>query len=156
MYVGRPGAGTPAPAPTLGEHRPAYTPAYTYRKHLLEGRRYWHRGAPRGLRWRLGALEASPHPLAPLAQLALSHGIFLPAESDELKPLTDEPRAAWLHALLASNARHEAAVEGMLPLDHQARLSTVFRSFSGRDASWPQRGERHRDVHDRGPRRRSE
>jgi hypothetical protein len=130
VYFGREEPGGTTPPPTLGDHRPDYTPAYTYRKHMLEGRRYWHRGAPYGLRSRIALLEASPHPLARLAQLALAHGLFLETDADELKPAGEEPRADWLHALLASDTRRDAAVEGLLPLDRDSRLREVFREFS--------------------------
>ena len=121
--------------PTVGEHRPDYTPAYTFRKHLLEGSRYRYRGARQGLRWRVGRLEESTHEMALLAQIALAHGFFLPGERDDLTPGPDDPRAAKLVALLGSGARTDPERAGLLPLPPGDRLRDLFRRFTrgGRD-----------------------
>jgi len=129
-FLRRPDTGPAARPPTFGEHRPDYTPPYTFRKHLLEGRRYRYRGARPGLRWRVARLEESTHELAPLAQIALAHGFFLPGEHDDLKPGPDDPRAAQLLALLASCARANAEPARLLPLDRHARLRDLFRRFT--------------------------
>ncbi len=116
---------------TVGEHRPHYTPAYTYRKHLIEGRRYWYRSAPWGLKSRLAALEASHHPLAPLAQVALGHGFFWRSDADELKPPSAEPQAEWLHGLLGSGVRQDETVAGLVPFRRRGLLGDVHRRFLG-------------------------
>lgn len=126
----RPDAGPAVRPATVGEHRPDYSPAYTFRKHLLEGSRYRYRGAREGLRWRVGRLEESTHELALLAQIALAHGFFLPGERDGLTPGPDDPRAARLVALLGSGARAEADSVGLLPPPPSARLRDLFRRFT--------------------------
>jgi hypothetical protein len=72
--------------PSLGEHRPAYTPFYTFHKYRLEGRRHRSRGRPEGLRWHFEVLEQSTHPCALVAQLALAHGLFWDVDEDMLRP----------------------------------------------------------------------
>lgn len=84
MYVGRPPEHDPEAWRTYGEHRPGYAPEYTFAKYLLEGRRYRYRQNPDGIRWHFGRLEASHHPSADLAQIALANGIFLESERDLL------------------------------------------------------------------------
>jgi len=84
VYVGKPrklGAGA---WKTYGEHRPSYTPEYTFRKYVLEGRRYRYRNSLGGIRWHFSRLEASRHPSAVVAQVALAHGIFSDGERDML------------------------------------------------------------------------
>ena len=76
---------------TFGEHRPDYTPLYTYRKFLLEGARYRYRQKPEGFRWHFGVLEASSHPSALIAQTALTEGLFL-GEVSRSSRITDAPR----------------------------------------------------------------
>jgi len=68
----------------LGEHSPTYTPEYTYRKHLMEGRRYHYRQSLPGIRWDFAMLEGSRHPSALIAQIGLAHGIFLGSSQDLL------------------------------------------------------------------------
>jgi glycosyltransferase involved in cell wall biosynthesis/GT2 family glycosyltransferase len=82
VYVGvRTGGEDPE---TLGDHCPDYTPAYTYRKYLMEGKRYRYRGAPKGLLWHLRELELSRHPSSLFAQIGLCRGIFQAVAGDEL------------------------------------------------------------------------
>lgn len=130
LYVGLLDGETGGLPRTFGEHRPDYTPAYTYRKHLVEGCRLRYRGARWGLRWRFGRLEESRHPLARLAQIALAHGFFLPAENDQLTPWAGDPDAERLVALLGSDLRSDDAGDGPFPLDRHARLRDVFRRFA--------------------------
>jgi hypothetical protein len=130
LYVGHPGEDTGAPPRTFGEHHPDYTPAYTYRKHLLEGRRLRYRGARWGLRWSFRRLDDSAHPLAGLAQIALAHGFFLPTDRDQLTPWVDEPDAARLVTLLETDRRCVAPCSDLFPLDRHRRLREVFRRFA--------------------------
>jgi hypothetical protein len=130
VYVGRPAPGTGAPVATLGEHRPDYTPAYTFRKHLLEGRRYWHRGAAHGMRARNASLAASSHPLAPLAQLAMGHGLFLSIDTDGLGAPVADGRAEWLHEFLSSGRRGRQSLDDVPAIDPSARLRDTFRRFA--------------------------
>lgn len=129
VYVGRPAPGTGGAVATLGEHRPDYTPAYTFRKHLLEGSRYWHRGAVHGMRARYASLAASSHPLAPLAQLAMGHGLFLAIDTDALGAPVVDGRAEWLHDQLSSG-RPDPTSPGAVPaVGRSPRLRDTFRRF---------------------------
>jgi hypothetical protein len=115
-------------ARTFGEHHPDYTPAYTIRKYLYEGRRYRYRGVRGALKAKIARLEQSRHALAPLAQLALAHGVFLTTVRDELRPAPPDPRAAWLMELLDARTGR-VALERLLPLARHRRLGEVFRRF---------------------------
>lgn len=118
-----------AERPALGEHRPDYTPFYTYRKFLMEGGRLRHRAARDGLFFRMGRLEQSVHPLATLAQLALGHGFFLRSGRDELRPSADDPHADGLVALLEADGRETGVTDTLLPAERHARLRDVFERF---------------------------
>jgi hypothetical protein len=133
-YVGR-SSGAEVPARTYGEHRPDYAPAYTFRKFLIEGRRYRYRGARGGLFSRMESFERATHPLALFAEIAQAHGFFLPTERDELKPADADPRAASLLQLLGSGTACPAAMDGLFPIERHERLRDVFRRFAlaGRD-----------------------
>jgi hypothetical protein len=123
------GGGGQEGRPTVGEHRPDYTAAYTYRKFLLEGAKLRHRGARHGLFWRMGTLEEHPHAMSGLAQLALGHGLFVPLERDESAPAASEPDGERLERLLESEGRGAGDLMRLLPLSQHARLRDVFRGF---------------------------
>ena len=61
---------------TLGEHRPLYTPQYTYSKFLRKGKRYRYRRNVGGLKSLLGKIQKSHEQVAIIATVALSHGFF--------------------------------------------------------------------------------
>lgn len=71
---------------TFGEHRPEYTPHYTYSKFLLEGRRYRYRENVNAFKHLLRLLQKSEAEVAIIAQVALAHGIFSVESGDGLKP----------------------------------------------------------------------
>ena len=71
---------------TFGEHRPAYTPHYTYSKYLVKGRKYRYRKALPSMQWHIKRLIRSAHPMALIAEIALAHGIFIRKEQDLLQP----------------------------------------------------------------------
>jgi hypothetical protein len=120
------GADHSGPNITLGEHQPDYSPAYTYRKFLIEGARLRYRHARGGFFSKLSMLEQSKHPVAPLAQVAIAHGFFLHMAADELKPPTDEPEAHELMSLLTGSGR----VAGIdVALTGYPRLRDVFRRY---------------------------
>ncbi|HEV3228951.1 MAG TPA: hypothetical protein VGY97_05715 [Solirubrobacteraceae bacterium] len=77
VYAVRPGSRSHPTTHTLGEHSPAYTPAYTYATHYVLGARYRYRGDLALLAGHLRNLSASRHPAAPIARAALGHGAFL-------------------------------------------------------------------------------
>ena len=83
-FIGKTGAAELDHWDSFGEHRPAYTPAYAYRQHLLEAFRYRYRGTLQAFLWRLHRLEASQHPFALMAQIGLARGLFLEGTRDLL------------------------------------------------------------------------
>lgn len=120
------GADRTLPHITLGEHRPDYTPSYTYRKFLLEGARLHYRGARGAFFSKLAALEESEHPVAPVAQVAITHGFFVPMPNDELKPPVHEPGADALESLLTGPGRLTSVD---VALTGHSRLRDVFRRY---------------------------
>ncbi len=129
QYVEDPGAMATAPRPTVGEHRPDYTPSYTHRKFVLEGARVRYRAASHGLMFQLDALDHSMHSLALLAQVAYLHGLFVPMERDELKAPKNDQDAEAMATILAGAGRADALVAGVLPLTPHAPLGEIFRRF---------------------------
>ncbi len=105
---------------TFGEHRPDYTPQYTFSKYLLEGRRYRYRKDLGGLLWHLGRLGKSKHPAAGVAQVALAQGIFIEEESDLLSRPSGHPDFSLLERYMSSRKRRRlsplaASLMGMCP-----------------------------------------
>lgn len=127
VYVGRPPRNDPEAWPTLGEHRPDYRPEYTYRKYLLEGRRYRYRNNPNGIRWHFGRLEASRHGSATVAQVALANGIFLDSTRDLLGPLEPDAGFARMSGFLAEPDR--TRLEGGDRLDPPPPRASLGESF---------------------------
>jgi hypothetical protein len=86
---------TPDHVITFGDHRPDYTPEYTFGTYHQLGARYRHRRDVAGVQWRMGVLRRSDHEMAPVARLALGHGLFCAEERDAPKrPPTAEQLAA--------------------------------------------------------------
>jgi hypothetical protein len=129
QYVENPGAVAGVERPTVGEHRPDYTPSYTHRKFLLEGARIRYRAARHGLMFQLDALDHSTHPLALLAQVAYAHGLFLPMERDELKAPQHDRAADALAAFLGGPGRADPLAADVLPITRQERPGQIFRRF---------------------------
>jgi glycosyltransferase involved in cell wall biosynthesis len=93
---------------TFGEHRPDYTPAYTYRKHLLQGARYRYLQKPEGFRWHFRVLDRSAHPSALIAQTALAQGLFLRETRDLLGIATYDSDFARIGDFISSNQNGSA------------------------------------------------
>jgi hypothetical protein len=70
---------------TFGEHRPDYTPLYTFSKFRIAGASYRYRRDPYTLRNLVRRLHASPHPAAPIALAAMTRGVFLADTRDQLR-----------------------------------------------------------------------
>jgi hypothetical protein len=100
----------------FGDHRPDYTIEYTYKKYLLEGRRYRYRDRIGGIRWHFGRLEASRHPASLAAQIGLARGIFLALEDDRLGTLCIDGELEMLRAFMATSEAAEASAVA-LPRD---------------------------------------
>ena len=63
---------------TLGAHRPQNTLDYVFGTYFLLGTRYVLHNDPMGILWRLGQLRRSPHKMASVARVAMTHGMFAP------------------------------------------------------------------------------
>jgi glycosyltransferase involved in cell wall biosynthesis len=121
VFVGRPHG--PSDLTTLGEHRPSYEPAYTYRKYLMEGQRYTHRRDIAGFRWHLGRLEHSRHPAAFVAQVALARGFFRPQNRDALGLMQGDEEFALLEEFL----RCDKDPYSVKPADLRSAASATMR-----------------------------
>jgi hypothetical protein len=114
---------------TFGDHRPVYTPLYTYSKYLLEGRRYRFRKAPGPLVWHFKQLRKSGHPAAFVAQIALAHGIFIRDETDLLKPYERNQDFESLEEFLAQTAPHSSSRISNLPAFTCSPQKTFQRNY---------------------------
>jgi hypothetical protein len=121
VWVGRPKMKWNRPH-TLGEHRPSYTPHFTYTKHLILGRRYRFRRDWGGIRWHFCRLETSPHPSAIIAQIALARGIFLESENDLTGVARIDPELDALLAFLESREGHPRSEVPKMPLGNTAQV----------------------------------
>lgn len=104
------GEARPGRTRTLGEHRPVYSASYTYATYYLLGARCWRLRDLTSLRWRLHKLRASRHWVAPLARVALAHGLF----SDEARDVT-KGSVPIERAVLRQLSRPENGAEPSLP-----------------------------------------
>jgi hypothetical protein len=100
IYAGAPSQSDHEDWAMFGGHHPDYTFEYTYKKYLLEGRRYRYRDRIEGIRWHFDRLEKSRHPLSMLAQVALARGIFIAADDDRLGTLRIDQELEMLHRFL--------------------------------------------------------
>ena len=100
---------------TFGEHRPSYTPHYTYSKYLLEGRRYRYRKDLGGLLWHLRELKNSSHNTSLIAQIAMAHGIFTEEEKDLLNPYPKDEDFDFLERFLVSARGYKITKLKVLP-----------------------------------------
>ena len=89
IYAIRPDHDEPDIRHTFGRHDPDYTIEYTFRKHLIEGRRYVYRKNFSSFKWHLGQLENQQSEVALAAQVAVTHGLFLEGREDQLVPYGD-------------------------------------------------------------------
>lgn len=140
VYVGRRRGLRSNLLKTLGEHRPDYSPVYTYRKYLMEGRRYRHRSSLKGLRWHIRRLEQSRHPSAFVAQIAIARGFFSETNTDALGRAHDNDELARIDAFLQRNQPAHAGVPANPELEHlpprdrfQVCFRTAHAAFKGND-----------------------
>lgn len=124
---------------TFGDHRPDYTPHYTFCKFLLEGVRCRYRRREGRVVRIFQQLRASDHAVAMIALIAVSHGLFLRERRDLLVPYERTPEFAWLEAFLAEgNGDEIAATVEIDAADHD--LGTRFRRAYQQGVSCRQRG----------------
>lgn len=100
---------SPAGLHVFGDHRPDYTPHYTFCKYVIEGARYRYRKAGGGIRHLFWLLQSSRHPLATTATVAAAHGIFLKDERDLLQPYPRDGEAEFLQEFLAGSGMASGA-----------------------------------------------
>jgi len=74
------------PPDILGAHQPDYSRLYTFNKFSRLGSRMRYRGVFREFASTMQKLRASAHPMAPIALIALSHGLFMERRTDHLRP----------------------------------------------------------------------
>ena len=86
-------------AHTLGEHSPAYSVEYVFGTYYLLGARYALRGDVIALQWRFGQLRRSRHVMAPVARVAMAHGMFAGDLRDVAKPQPADADGAFLRNL---------------------------------------------------------
>lgn len=116
---------------TLGEHRPDYTPQYTFAKFLLEGVRSRYRLREGRVRRIFTQLQASPHRIAPIALIGAAHGLFRIENRDLLAPYGYSDDFRLLDGFL--NGPPSAAAPS-LPMDEQngcdlqQRFARAYRS----------------------------
>jgi hypothetical protein len=119
-----------ATAHVFGDHRPEYSPPYTFRKYVLQGARHRHRRAAASLRELCRRLHASRHDCALFALIGTAHGIFLPTHGDLLAPFGIDAEfdrlQAFLHAA-AADARPPAEVGDLAALKVRAAWRRAYR-----------------------------
>jgi glycosyltransferase involved in cell wall biosynthesis len=132
VYVGKRGRFAIAPWKALGEHSPDYSPAYTYRKYLMEGRRYRYRSSVGGLRGHLSQLGTSQHPSALAAQVALARGFFRELQRDTLGREEGDDEFELLRQFLAiADLRGPTSAIGTIIESHEMSLADRFRFYFG-------------------------
>jgi hypothetical protein len=110
---------------TLGAHRPQNTLDYVFGTYFLLGARYVLHDDPVAILWRLGQLRRSPHRLAPVARIAMVHGMFTGQLQDAAKPVPAPADAAFLQGLTEFRGRRSAASEARAATRRLASLSAA-------------------------------
>jgi hypothetical protein len=119
---------------TLGAHRPDYTVDYVFGTYYLLGRNCAHREDARSLRWRYSQLRRTAYPLAPVARLAMAHGILGNETRDFAKPRPRTADSGFLGRLVARSpdaSVTQGRVRRMLALAG----TPLFESFHALGAS---------------------
>jgi hypothetical protein len=113
---------------TLGDHRPDYTPQYTFGKFLLEGVRSRYRRHEGRVRRIFRQLRASPHGAATIALIAAAHGLFLLEQRDLLVPYQRTAEFELLEAFLAArgDAQRAAAPADGADGDLRGRFARAY------------------------------
>lgn len=122
---------------TFGEHQPDYSALYTFAKFRLDGGRYRYRRDPYTLRDIAARLHRSRHSAAPLALIALMHGVFHRDTSDQLRPYDPDADFMLAQRLLSNGG---PAVRPLLE-PRSSKLEDVYAYYLGQGAELSARGE---------------
>jgi hypothetical protein len=122
---------------TFGEHQPDYSPLYTFAKFRLDGGRYRYRRDPYTLRDIAARLHRSRHGAAPLALVALMHGVFHRDTSDQLRPYGPDADFALATRLLSANGPPARP----LPEPRSTELDDIYEHYLVIGAELSARGE---------------
>ena len=124
---------------TFGDHRPDYTPHYTFCKFLLEGIRCRYRRHESRVRRIFQQLRVSEHTAATIALIALAHGLFRREQRDLLVPYQRTAEFELLEAFLARRGDHSTTAA--VPADGaDGDLHARFRRAYELGAHYRQRG----------------
>jgi hypothetical protein len=129
IYALKLGDGTPELWHTFGEHRPDYTPLYTFRKHVVKGARFRYRRSRHAPRTWVRRLHASRHPLADFAIIGIARGILLPIEHDLLAPYERDDDFDCLERLLEAKAGVDEPPPGLNDLRHADARQAFERGY---------------------------
>ncbi len=105
----------PAVWHSFGDHRPDYTPHYTFCKFRVEGARAGHRKGQAKFRSLFQQLRSGTDGIAVIAVIATAHGLFVSENRDLLVPYTRDEEFEFLERFLQSAAGHSAS--GPVPDD---------------------------------------
>jgi hypothetical protein len=114
---------------TLGAHRPDYTVDYAFGTYYLLGRLYAHRQNAVALRWRFRQLRRSPHPMAPVARLAMARGIMGNEVHDLAKPRPARTDSSFLQRLAIDTEEAGAVPEYIRRLPLTLAPEPLFAAF---------------------------
>ena len=122
---------------TFGDHQPDYSPLYTFAKFRLDGGRYRYRCDPYTLRDIAARLQRSRHRAAPLALVALLHGVFHRDTSDQLRPYDPDADFALAARVLSAGGPPARS----LPRPSSTELPDVYEHYLAIGAELSARGE---------------
>lgn len=107
---------SPAEMHVFGEHRPDYTPHYTFCKYMREGAKARYRKAGDGFRGVFRQLRSNAHEAATIATIAAAHGIFVKEERELYGPFEQSEGFEFLQRFLIAPETngHAPAARGEL------------------------------------------
>ena len=121
--------GSPAKMHVFGEHRPDYTPHYTFCKYMREGAKARYRKAGDGFRSVFRQLHNSAHESATIARVAAAHGIFVQEERDLYGPFEQSQGLEFLERFLNTPQTGDSAPSVQGELVHKDFKEGFKRSY---------------------------
>ncbi len=113
---------------TFGEHRPDYTPQYTFKKFLIAGMRMRFRRNIRGLIHVFSRLHRATGIIPLLGQIAMARGMFIDEKRDRLHPSPAHHEADLLYQFLEGADRDDEKATKIEPL-LAGSPGEIFASF---------------------------